>query len=588
MRYNRLTRLLALTLMLCLPAAMAEGDVAPDAEVAQEIEIQAGEAQANALEEIDLALSDAATEETGDVAASSEAPALIELGVKQTYALKLKGSKLTYKSSNKKVATVSKKGVVKAVKKGTATIRCYSGGVLASTCQVKVVAAPKKVSLGVKKLTLGVKETAQLEPTITKGSLATFTWSTSKKKVATVSKKGVVKGKKKGTATITVKTQNGKKAKVVVTVKKAPGKVTLDRTKLELQTGRKTVLKAKLPKNTASRITWYTSAPEVATVADGVVTAVGEGKATITAVTFNGRAAECAVTVGPGEDTSVQYRALLIGEEDFTTPCTRNRGDVGLMSRMLKSVKGLYGNAFQVTCQYDLDRAGVLSAISKTFSGADENDVSLFFIATHGVSSAKASDLDAGGLMLVPDTKANNMLRLEDLAGALKEVPGKVIVILESCGSGAGVYANGGEERDIYSALEDFDQAAARTFARADPGVWVELEGNQTDSSGNIAKTGELRIENKFYVLTASDYREESWGLERSAYNFFTRWLTSGVGSSGSMPADLDDNGCLALRELYGYIKEKGDYYPIASGGRYYYQHAQVYPSDSSFVLFTR
>ena len=588
MRYNRLTRLLALTLMLCLPAAMAEGDVAPDAEVAQEIEIQAGEAQANALEEIDLALSDAATEETGDVTASSEAPVLIELGVKQTYALKLKGSKLTYKSSNKKVATVSKKGVVKAVKKGTATIRCYSGGVLASTCQVKVVAAPKKVSLGVKKLTLGVKETAQLEPTITKGSLATFTWSTSKKKVATVSKKGVVKGKKKGTATITVKTQNGKKAKVVVTVKKAPGKVTLDRTKLELQTGRKTVLKAKLPKNTASRITWYTSAPEVATVADGVVTAVGEGKATITAVTFNGRAAECAVTVGPGEDRSVQYRALLIGEEDFTTPCTRNRGDVGLMSRMLKSVKGLFGNAFQVTCQYDLDRSGVLSAISKTFSGADENDVSLFFIATHGVSSAAASDRDSGALLLVPESKAGNILRLEELAGALTEVPGKVIVILESCGSGAGVYANGDEVPDVYSALEAFDQAAARAFSEADPGVWVELEGNQMDSSGNIAKTGELRIENKFYVLTASDYQEDSWGLEKSGYNYFTHWLTSGVGTSGSMPADNDGNGCLTLKELYGYIKLEGDYFPIASASRVYYQHAQVYPADSGFVLFAR
>ena len=583
MKYNRLTRLLALALMLCLPPAMAEGDAAPDVEVAQEIENQAGEAQANALEEIDLALSDA----VGNGAAPNEVPALIELGVKQTYTLKPGSGKFAYKSSNKKIATVSKKGVVKALKKGTATIQCYSGGALAASCEVKVVAAPKKVSLGVKKLTLGVKETLQLEPKITKGSLATFTWSTSKKKVATVSKKGVVKGKKKGKATITVKTQNGKKAKVVVTVKKAPGKVTLDRKKLEIQAGKKTVLKAKLPKNTASRITWYTSDPSVATVSDGVVTAVSEGKATITAVTFNGRAAECAVTVGPGEDTSVQYRALLIGEEDFTTPCTRNRGDVGLMSNMLKSVRGLYGNAFQVTCRYDLDKSGVLSAIDRTFSGADENDVSLFFIATHGFSGVEDTDDEAGKLMLVPE-RSYNVLTLGELAEALKEVPGKVIVILESCGSGAGVYANGGEERDIYSALEDFDQAAARTFARADPGVWVELEGNQTDSSGNIAKTGELRIENKFYVLTASDYREESWGLERSAYNFFTHWLTSGVGSSGSMPADLDDNGCLALRELYGYIKEKGDYYPIASGGRYYYQHAQVYPSDSSFVLFTR
>ena len=46
-----------------------------------------------------------------------------------------------------------------------------------------------------------------------------LTYSSNKKKVATVSTKGIVKAKKKGKATITVKTYNGKKAKVTITVK---------------------------------------------------------------------------------------------------------------------------------------------------------------------------------------------------------------------------------------------------------------------------------------------------------------------------------------------------------------------------------
>ncbi|MEF2750725.1 MAG: Ig-like domain-containing protein, partial [Blautia faecis] len=45
--------------------------------------------------------------------------------------------KVTYKSSNKKIATVSKKGVIKGKKKGTATITIKSGKIT-KKCKVKV------------------------------------------------------------------------------------------------------------------------------------------------------------------------------------------------------------------------------------------------------------------------------------------------------------------------------------------------------------------------------------------------------------------------------------------------------------------
>ena len=48
-----------------------------------------------------------------------------------------KADKVTYKSSNKKIATVSKKGVIKGKKKGTATITIKSGKVT-KKCKVKV------------------------------------------------------------------------------------------------------------------------------------------------------------------------------------------------------------------------------------------------------------------------------------------------------------------------------------------------------------------------------------------------------------------------------------------------------------------
>ena len=60
------------------------------------------------------------------------------------------------------------------------------------------------------------------------------------------------------------------------------------------------------------------------------------------------------------------------------------------MSKMLESVKGPRGEHFDITSAYDLSAAEVLSAIQKAFDGAEDGDVSLFFIATHG-------DVDATG-----------------------------------------------------------------------------------------------------------------------------------------------------------------------------------------------
>ena len=65
----------------------------------------------------------------------------IVLAVSQTYALKLKGTNKTVKwsTSNKKVATVSKSGVVKAVGKGVCEIRVVTtDGKAIAICTVRV------------------------------------------------------------------------------------------------------------------------------------------------------------------------------------------------------------------------------------------------------------------------------------------------------------------------------------------------------------------------------------------------------------------------------------------------------------------
>lgn len=140
------------------------------------------------------------------------------LGVKEKYSVAAKG--YTYTTSNKKVATVTKKGVVKAKKTGKAVIKATNKAGKVKVYNITVKKAPKKiVKVTPAKKTLKKGKKVTLKVTLPKGSAGSCTFKSSNKKVATVSAKGVVKAKKKGIAKITVKTYNGKKKTVTITVK---------------------------------------------------------------------------------------------------------------------------------------------------------------------------------------------------------------------------------------------------------------------------------------------------------------------------------------------------------------------------------
>jgi len=129
----------------------------------------------------------------------------------------------SYKSSKTAVASVSKKGVVTAKLAGTAkiTVTLEDGRKLVLKVKVTDTLAPKSVKLKqgrIVKLKVGKKLslTAVLKPVDARTAL---TWTSSNPKVATVSRKGVVKARKKGRTTVTVTTANGKKASITIKVK---------------------------------------------------------------------------------------------------------------------------------------------------------------------------------------------------------------------------------------------------------------------------------------------------------------------------------------------------------------------------------
>ncbi|MDO4691278.1 MAG: Ig-like domain-containing protein [Porphyromonadaceae bacterium] len=149
-------------------------------------------------------------------------------------------------------------------------------------------------------VTLSVGASVQLEAEVKPANAVdkTILWESSAPSVASV-ENGLIKAIKEGTANISAKC--GKATAVcVVTVKAQPltiESIMLDKNSAEIKVGEKLKLIATLaPAGATATIAWKSSDTNVATVNQGEVVALKEGKTTITAST-HGHEAKCEVTV---------------------------------------------------------------------------------------------------------------------------------------------------------------------------------------------------------------------------------------------------------------------------------------------------
>lgn len=317
----------------------------------------------------------------------------IALGVKEK--LDISGevsAPSTYETSDKRVATVNKKGVITARKPGTATVTAVTvptapSGSVTSQFVINVYKAPKKITLSEKTLTLTQGAERFLTYTLPSGSAGKVTTTVKKPEVASIDAYGRVTALSPGKTKITFKTYNGKKAvctvtvvpsdvkpapeasaitalsvspaaltlgvdekaplrpvwtpqsalceptrkvegksvkllkdgsvkgvkagvsavvftvggleaRVDVTVLKKPKTVRLDTKELALAPGQTHALVPAFGQGQGGSVTFACDKPAVATVdAEGRVTAVAPGKATVTVKTYNGKKAKCTVTV---------------------------------------------------------------------------------------------------------------------------------------------------------------------------------------------------------------------------------------------------------------------------------------------------
>ena len=171
------------------------------------------------------------------------------------------------------------------------------------------------------KVTIGDGETYQLA---TKGNTKGISFQSSNKKIVTVSKSGKIKGQKSGKATIIAKVKK-KSKKCTVTVKKAPKAVKIENGNLELYTESMEQLSVSFTDGYSKKVTFQSANKEVATVSSkGLVTAVGEGKTTITATTFNGKKAKIScVVIDDQKETATNTPLNTATPSSTMAPCIK-------------------------------------------------------------------------------------------------------------------------------------------------------------------------------------------------------------------------------------------------------------------------
>lgn len=236
-------------------------------------------------------------------------------GQNTTYQLKAKtnpAGTVTWKSSNTAVAQVDANGKITPKKAGTVTITAAANGVSAA-CKVSV----KKPSLSLKsRATIYLKNPVSLNAKAAPGT--TIKYKSSKPSIVSVNSKGVVTGKKTGTATITAKAHGITKT-CRVTVRKPTVTVssssytTIGSTQTAVIFAGSTVQMYASSKP-AVTIKWKTSNKKVAKVdKNGKVTGVKAGTATITAYIPGAKATYAVKVVKNPYNLSFTGRTMMTG-----------------------------------------------------------------------------------------------------------------------------------------------------------------------------------------------------------------------------------------------------------------------------------
>lgn len=387
-------------------------------------------------------------------------------------------------------------------------------------------------------------------------------------------------GAGKAKLTYTLYTYNGasKKCSFTLTVKepKVTG-LSLPSTSSSLKVGESLTLSPVVsPANADQRVRYKSSNAKIASVnADGVVTGVSQGTATITISSWDKKKkVSCTIFV---QDT-IARRGIVIVECSGTNG-TYTSPDQILGERLASTVnlKGM-ASLFKkqgiaaATLENPASKETAKQAIRSALAGADGDDVSYVYLNGHGgiLNNQYCIALSPNS------TSASSVLSASELRSLLDGIPGTKVVILESCFSGNAIGKGG----------DSFAQGFVDEFT----------------AGGALSKSGELAGSN-YYVMcstvgsaqSVSFYNSKMLGKKNFSGGIFTYGLAKGAGwdivskKSVAAAADANKDKLVTLEELSLYsqkIVDQGMKAFSASQGLQLSQRIAVYPANSGYPVF--
>lgn len=283
--------------------------------------------------------------------------------------------------------------------------------------------------------------------------------------------------------------------------------------------------------------------------------------------------AHCAPALAASDGVTVR-RALLIGNSSYnggSDTLLSSAYDLTAMGQALKSGTMPYA---KMVSKPNLTAAGIGAAVADAASwGADDDDVTVFYYSGHGA---------ANGLSGTDDYATYSFAELQ---ASLSNVPGTVIVLLDSCYSGALV------GKSAASTGEAFVDNAIAAFAGS--GAQLQAKGGLTAKS--------ITTGTKFHVIASSSKVEQSWAYS-NLYGLATMSLSEAMGWSHNGPragtrfdsllGDFNGDKILTVGEAFDYAYDnvnellKGRKDPVT--GQPAKQTMQIYPAGSTQPLISR
>lgn len=265
-----------------------------------------------------------------------------------------------------------------------------------------------------------------------------------------------------------------------------------------------------------------------------------------------------------------QCQALVIGQ-NYTGTNMVLYGPVNDARAMAFCLRQMKTRPYAVTQRTNLTTDGILEAIAETFAGAGEDDISLFFFAGHG---------ETDGSLLGSDLTP---LAPSRLRAAMDAVPGRKVLIVDACYSGALLEdPPGADDEMLLTATSEGEDAFPTDFTSAFCAAFARRMRSAFDGA------------NRYYLLTSAHYDETSAETYLSSENSgrfmgcFTYALCLGCGwdgvanTVGEMSADVNGDGAVTLYEACHFADEMAREYNEA-------QSALAYPTKcTEFAPFRK